>query len=137
MTIVERCIEHGLIDGELIACDGTYISYAVSKSSVFQTQVTIRKGMQSYLDALDRELEKEPGFKLKAREMHYKKPHMSMKHLKNRIMKKCHLPTDNRQPDETMCEKFLTVPSNLFPGAVLAPLLRNYAPRVFSAKGFC
>lgn len=62
MTIVARCVEHGLVDGELIACDGTYIPCAVSKASVSQTPVTIRKGMQSYLDALDRELEKEPGF---------------------------------------------------------------------------
>lgn len=45
VTIVEHRVEHGLIIGELIACDGTYIPCAVSKSSVSQTTVTIRKDM--------------------------------------------------------------------------------------------
>lgn len=62
VTIVERCVEKGLVDGELVACDGTYIPCRVSESSISLTKVMIKKGMQSYLDVLDQELEREPGF---------------------------------------------------------------------------
>lgn len=63
LKIVELCIEKGYIDGELIACDGTYIPCNVSKESIEKTRVEIRRGMQSYLDALDEELAKEPEYK--------------------------------------------------------------------------
>jgi IS5 family transposase len=62
VTIVERCVEKGLVDGEQIASDGTYIASNVSQKSIVKTRIQIQRGMQSYLDALDEELAKEPGF---------------------------------------------------------------------------
>lgn len=62
LEIVGKCLEKGLIDGELVACDGTYISSHGSWDSVETRKVTVQRGAKSYLDALDEELAREPGY---------------------------------------------------------------------------
>lgn len=53
----------GLVDGKELAADGTYLPATVSKDSWIDTEVETELSMQSYLDRLDEELSKQPGFK--------------------------------------------------------------------------
>ena len=46
-----------------MAADGTYIPANVSKESWLETEAETELSMQSYLDSLDEELSKQPGFK--------------------------------------------------------------------------
>ena len=61
--IVRKCIEKGLVDGEEMVADGSYIPAHVSRDSWVDIEMTVEKSMQSYLDALDQELSEQPGFK--------------------------------------------------------------------------
>ena len=61
--IVRQCITAGLVDGKEMVTDGSYIPAQVSKSSWIEVEETVEVSMQSYLDALDQELAKQPGFK--------------------------------------------------------------------------
>ena len=55
--------KEGLVDGKELAADGTYLPANVSKDSWMDTEVETALSMQSYLDRLDEELSKQPGFK--------------------------------------------------------------------------
>ena len=61
--IIRRCVTSGLVDGKELAADGTYLPANVSKDSWIDTEVETELSMQSYLDRLDEELSKQPGFK--------------------------------------------------------------------------
>ena len=61
--IVRRCVKSGLVDGKELAADGTYLPANVSRDSWVETKVEAELSMQSYLDCLDEELSKQPGFK--------------------------------------------------------------------------
>ena len=61
--IVKQCIDSGLIDGEAIAADGSYIPANVSRESWINVETEVEQSMQSYLDSLDEELFNQPGFK--------------------------------------------------------------------------
>ena len=63
LEIVRRCVQSGLVDGKELAADGTYLPANVSKDSWIETEVETELSMQSYLDCLDEELSKQPGFK--------------------------------------------------------------------------
>lgn len=61
--IVKQCIDSGLIDGEAMAADGSYIPANVSRESWIDVEIEVEQSMQSYLDSLDEELSNQPGFK--------------------------------------------------------------------------
>ena len=61
--IVKQCIDSGLIDGETMAADGSYIPANVSRESWINVEIEVEQSMQSYLDSLDEELSNQPGFK--------------------------------------------------------------------------
>ena len=61
--IVKQCIDSGLIDGEAMAADGSYIPANVSRESRSNVETEVEQSMQSYLDSLDEELSNQPGFK--------------------------------------------------------------------------
>ena len=61
--IIRRCVKSGVVDGKELAADGTYLPANVSKDSWMDTEVEAELSMQSYLDRLDEELSKQPGFK--------------------------------------------------------------------------
>ena len=61
--IIRRCVKSDLVDGKELAADGTYLPANVSKDSWIDTEVEAELSMQSYLDRLDEELSKQPGFK--------------------------------------------------------------------------
>lgn len=61
--IVRQCIDQGLVDGEYVVCDGSFLPAEVSRNSHTTIETTIRKSMQSYLDVLDEELATQPGYK--------------------------------------------------------------------------
>ena len=61
--IIRRCVKSGVVDGKELAADGTYLPANVSKDSWIDTEVEAELSMQSYLDRLDEELSKQPGFK--------------------------------------------------------------------------
>ena len=63
LEIVRRCVKSGLVDGKELAADGTYLPANVSRDSWIETEVEAELSMQSYLDRLDEELSKQPGFK--------------------------------------------------------------------------
>ena len=63
LEIIRRCVKDGLVDGKELAADGTYLPANVSKESWIETEVETELSMQSYLDCLDEELSKQPGFK--------------------------------------------------------------------------
>ena len=54
--IVKQCIDSGLIDGEAMAADGSYIPANVSRESWINVETEVEQSMQSYLDSLDEEL---------------------------------------------------------------------------------
>ena len=61
--IVKQCIDSGLIDGEAMAADGSYIPANVSRESWINVEIEVEQSMQSYLDSLDEDLSNQPGFK--------------------------------------------------------------------------
>lgn len=61
--IVQFCIESGLVDGNAMAADGSYLPSNVSRNSWGDIELEVEKSMQSYLDRLDEELAEQPGFK--------------------------------------------------------------------------
>lgn len=61
--MIRRCVKSSLVDGKELAADGTYLPANVSKDSWMDTEVEAELSMQSYLDRLDEELSKQPGFK--------------------------------------------------------------------------
>ena len=61
--IVKQCIVNGLVDGKAMAADGSYIPANVSRESWIDVEIEVEQSMQSYLDSLDEELSKQPGFK--------------------------------------------------------------------------
>ena len=61
--IVKQCIVNGLVDGKAMAADGSYIPANVSRESWVDVESEVEQSMQSYLDSLDKELSKQPGFK--------------------------------------------------------------------------
>ena len=61
--MIRRCVKSGLVDGKELAADRTYLPANVSKDSWMDTEVEAELSMQSYLDRLDEELSKQPGFK--------------------------------------------------------------------------
>ena len=61
--IVKQCIDSGLIDGEAMAADGSYIPANVSRESWINVETEVEQSIQSYLDSLDEELSNQPGFK--------------------------------------------------------------------------
>ena len=61
--ILQQCIALGLVTGECTVGDGSYLPANVSSYSQVKLQEIVTRGMQSYLAALDEELEKEPGFR--------------------------------------------------------------------------
>ena len=61
--IVRRCVESGLVDGKLMAADGSYLPANVSRNSWVDVELEVEESMQSYLDRLDEELAAQPGFK--------------------------------------------------------------------------
>ena len=63
MGYLRRCVKSGVVDGKEPAADGTYLPANVSKESWMDTEVEAELSMQSYLDRLDEELSKQPGFK--------------------------------------------------------------------------
>ena len=60
--ILQQILQLGLIKGDLIACDGTFLPITASSKSLEDQEMLIRTGMQSYLDLLDQELTQEPGY---------------------------------------------------------------------------
>lgn len=56
-------MDSGLIDGEAVAADGSYIPANVSKESWIDIEIEVEQSMQSYLDSLDEERSNQPGFK--------------------------------------------------------------------------
>lgn len=61
--MVRECVEKGLVDGECVVCDGSFLPAEVSERSCISVERAIEKSMQSYLDALDQELAMQPGYK--------------------------------------------------------------------------
>lgn len=64
MGILQQIIQLNLLKGDITACDGTYLPIQASSKSLADQEVIIRKEMKSYLDLLDQELEKQPGFQV-------------------------------------------------------------------------
>ena len=61
--VVKKCIAVGLVDGETMASDGSFLPSDVSRDSWIDVEHVVTKSMHSYLDALDEELACQPGFK--------------------------------------------------------------------------
>lgn len=82
--IVKQCIDSGLIDGEAMAADGSYIPANVSRESWINVETEVEQSMQSYLDSLDEELSNQPGFKSRqqnCKEVPYHQPNISRQRL--------------------------------------------------------
>ena len=61
--VVRACMQAGLVDGEDMVSDGSFVPSNVSRGSWVDMEGTITKSMHSYLDALDEELTSQPGFR--------------------------------------------------------------------------
>lgn len=61
--IVRLCIEKGIVTGEAVVSDGSFIPANVSAGSLIEIQQDVEQSTVHYLDALDHELERMPGYK--------------------------------------------------------------------------
>lgn len=61
--ILKQCILSGLVDGETMVADGSYLPANVSRESWVDVEIEVEQSMYSYLDSLDEELSMQPGFK--------------------------------------------------------------------------
>ncbi len=61
--IVIRCIEEGLVAGEDVVSDGTFIPANATKSSKIIIKETVEKSAINYMDELDAELSQMKGYK--------------------------------------------------------------------------
>lgn len=62
-SMIPICIESGLVDGNAMAADGSYLPSNVFRNSWVDIELEVEKSMQSYLNRLDEELAEQPGFK--------------------------------------------------------------------------
>jgi transposase len=60
--VIIKLIEKKLVTGENVVSDGTFIPGNVSDSSIYKITEEVEKSAVRYLDALDDELRKEPGY---------------------------------------------------------------------------
>lgn len=60
--IVRLCVEQGIVTGETIVSDGTFIPANVSRNSREELVCIAEKSAVNYLDLLDDELSKTPGY---------------------------------------------------------------------------
>ncbi len=63
IEIVKLCVDNGLVDGQCVVCDGSFLPSEVAAQSGMIIEQTVQKSMQSYLDELDKELAMQPGYK--------------------------------------------------------------------------
>lgn len=61
--ILKQCILSGLVNGDTMVADGSYLPANVSRESWIDVEIEVKQSMQSYLDAPDEELSVQPGFK--------------------------------------------------------------------------
>jgi hypothetical protein len=60
--VVRLCVESGLVSGDAVS-DGTFVPANVAESSFTKISEEVERSSVKYLDALDDELRKEPGYK--------------------------------------------------------------------------
>jgi len=63
VELVRVCIEKGIVDGETMVADGSFIPANVSKESKYDMVCELNKSTVSYLKDLDQELSTLPGYK--------------------------------------------------------------------------
>jgi hypothetical protein len=61
--IVRLCVEKGIVSGETVVSDGSFIPANVSANSVVEVTREVEKSTVKYLDALDDELRSQPGYR--------------------------------------------------------------------------
>ena len=61
--IVILCIDNGIVTGDMVVSDGSFIPGNVADTSKTDTTVVISKSTMKYLDALDDELSELPGYR--------------------------------------------------------------------------
>ena len=61
--IVRLCVEKGIVTGDAVVSDGTFIPANVSNSSLVKIVEEVEKSAIYYLDALDEELRQQEGYK--------------------------------------------------------------------------
>ena len=61
--IILKCIEQGLVTGESVVSDGTFIPANVSGNSKLEVTQTVLKSTVHYLDELDKELSEQRGYR--------------------------------------------------------------------------
>lgn len=61
--IVRLCIEKGIITGETVVSDGSFIPGNVATGSLFELEQEVEQSTVHYLDTLDDELKSYPGYK--------------------------------------------------------------------------
>ena len=61
--IVKLCVENGIVTGENVVSDGTFIPSNVADYSLLELTQEVEKSAVHYLDALNDELSREPGYK--------------------------------------------------------------------------
>lgn len=60
--IVRRCLDKGLVTGDQVVSDGTFIPANVSWDSRYEATVVIEQSTVNYLDVLNEEMEKTTGY---------------------------------------------------------------------------
>lgn len=61
--IVRECVEKGIVSGESVVSDGSFIPANVSGSSLIKLNQEVEQSTVNYLEALDEELRHQPGYK--------------------------------------------------------------------------
>ena len=61
--IIVRCIEQGILTGEHVVSDGSFIPANVSSASKIEVTQTVLKSTVHYLDELDKELSEQRGYR--------------------------------------------------------------------------
>jgi len=61
--VVRECVRQGIVSGENVVSDGSFIPANVSASSIEETERVIEKSTVRYMEELDEELRGQPGYK--------------------------------------------------------------------------
>ena len=61
--IVRLCIEKGIVTGETVVSDGSFIPANVAAGSLLEIEQEVEQSTVHYLDALDEELRQQPGYR--------------------------------------------------------------------------
>ncbi len=61
--LIIRCIKDGLVTGEKLVCDGSFIPANISEGSIYEMESVVSRSTVAYMDELDEKMSTLPGYR--------------------------------------------------------------------------